>query len=841
MDPWDCEATNGYWSCQPAATDSSQNSESTPRTLPVDPSVTSELDWVSLEELPEQWRTAVDCPRGCEGVYIAPYRGDMDQYVDPANAELNAEMDISELDAETGVVNLRGDVRFTQGWRQVGADSVVIDGNQYEMSGDITIREPNLLLTGATASIDARNNELQLEQAQYVLHDLRVQGSAEQIRRAENGRIYINNATYSTCEPVDESWRFIAEEVEIDPENARIVARDMHIKLGSVSLFYAPRISFPLGENRKSGLLYPVFENSGTNGLDIAQPIYLNLAPNYDLTLTPRYIQERGAMLESQLRWLTPSASGSLDAAILANDRGGTNNSRRGDNRWFTRLVSGWDSLGGSLSLDYSQASDRDYFNDLGTASLQSTNQTWLDQRIAYRRQGKLLDFSLAAVSYQDLTQNELRGFNELPRVQLSSAWQTPSNFYLSTSQEVVAFSPLSKASLPVSALQADQFGNWVEGERLRLDYQAGWQFRRPGGKLDAGVLLGYRQYRLNEALALAAEEEPNFFASGLYVDTELLFERASGSRESGWTQTLEPRVQYVFVDAEDQSNAPIFDSFEPNTNYTNIFRPNRFGGGDRIADLNRITLGLESSLISAAGRETVRLGIAQQFHLEDREVHTSHRIASGLIDPASFAANDPLRLSAVAGQAELEQLSTSRSSLATYAEVFASPNWYSRLLLNWSDSRREIDYGTVEIGYRSASSGSLANIAYHYEKRSPVFRDINNDNLLQAGETRNGSIEQLDFSAVLELAENWTLIGKWQQDVTNSRPLEVMAGARYDACCWSTSLVWRHWLKRDDNQLLPEQALRHDNGIFVSFEFKGLAGVGERLENMLSGSIPGY
>lgn len=836
LDRWNCSVTEDQWTCEPLSEDTSGTQNTTQAIIA--PQITStNLDWVPVDALPADSAARLDCPRGCEGVYLAPSRGDSDQFLDPSTAEMNAEMDVSELDAETGAVNLYGDVRFTQGWRQVAADEVAISGNQYEMSGNITIREPNLLLTGESASIDASNSEMQLRQAQYVLHDLRVQGRAEQIRRTGDGRIYIDNATYSTCEPINETWRFVAEEVEIDPENMRIVANDMHIKAGSVSLFYAPRISFPLGDNRKSGLLYPVFENSGTNGLDIAQPIYFNLAPNYDLTVTPRYIEERGAMLETQTRWLTPTASGSLDTALLLNDRGGTNNSRRGDNRWFASLISDWRMFEGDLSLEYSSASDRDYFTDLGTASLESTNQTWLDQRVAYRRQSKLFSFGLSAVSYQDLTQSELRGFNELPRIEVNSNWQSSANFYLDTMHEFVAFSPLNKSTLPYSLLQTDEFGNWVEGERFGLDYQAGWRHDNASGQLDAGLLASYRQYRLNEALLTSSDTEPTIFASGIYLDTQLHLERSAGD----WTQTLVPRLQYLYVEADDQSSVPTFDSFEPQLNYATIFRLNRFGGGDRIADANRVTFGLESSALSAAGREVLRLGVAQQFYLANRQTHANSHLAAGFTDPDIYATNDPRRLAAVAGEAELERLSRSRSSLAAYAELFVSESWYSRIMLNWSDQENEVDYGTFEFGYRSSSSASLANLAYHYEKRSPVFRDANSDGLVQSGEVIDGAIEQLDFSAVLEFSENWTLIGKWQQDVTNSRPLEVLAGARYDACCWSTSLVWRHWLKRDDNQLFPEQSLRHDNGIFVSFEFKGLAGVGERLDNMLSGSIPGY
>ncbi len=796
----------------------------------------AELDWVPRSELPED--LLASCPRGCTGGYLQPGRTDPANQIDPALAEVNAEADSYQLDGEGGTARLQGEVRFTQGWRQVAADEIDIDRATllFEMQGHITLREPDLLLIGESARIQADTNELVLEQASYLMHDLRIQGSADQVRRLPDGRIFIDNAIYSTCEPVDQDWYFVAGQIEIDPEAARILASDMRIKAGPVTIFYSPRFSFPLGDQRKTGLLYPIIESSGDNGIDYAQPIYLNLAPNYDLSLTPRFIERRGTMLESQFRWLHGAGSGSIDGAYLPNDRGGQSTITRTKDRWFGQLQVAQLAWGGDIQLDYSVASDSRYFADLGNASLESSSQTWLERRFAFDKQGANLDLRLTALSYQDLTDKELRGFRELPRLQLTGQWQAAQNWYLESDLEWVDFSPVHEDTQPTSLLQSDLNGQWIQGSRSSLDTRLGWRFRNAGSFVDLGLIGALRQYQLDNALLSGAGDHPQLQASGLLVDAGLIFERRSNRGQ----QTLELRLQFLSMHSDDQDQLPLFDTLTPRFSYQTLYRPNPFQGGDRIGDGERLSLGIESGWRSAAsGRETLRLGLAQQLYLSERSVHLSPRLSAGLVDPSLFAADDPLRLAAQRGAEELRDLMASRSGIQAYLQLAPSDQWYGRALLDWSDQGNQADYGSFELGYRSTRA--LTNLAYHYERRSPVFRDANQDNRVQGGEVIEGNVEQLDLSAVLELDENWTLLGRWQQDLTHARPLEVLAGARYDACCWSASLVWRHWLERDDNLLVPEQALEHDNGIFVSFELKGLAGVGERLNNMLSGSIPGY
>ena len=63
-------------------------------------------------------------------------------------------------------------------------------------------------------------------------------------------------------------------------------------------------MSFPLDDRRRTGFLWPNFSSDSRGGVDISLPVYVNLAPNYDLLYSPRYIEERGLNNEVKARYL---------------------------------------------------------------------------------------------------------------------------------------------------------------------------------------------------------------------------------------------------------------------------------------------------------------------------------------------------------------------------------------------------------------------------------------------------------------------------------------------------------------------------------------------------------
>src|SRR5690606_12244378 len=93
--------------------------------------------------------------------------------------------------------------------------------------------------------------------------------------------------------------------------------------------------------------------------VEFSLPYYFNLAPNYDLTLTPRVLAKRGVQLGAEFRYLGRTYSGALQGTYLHNDR------QADRNRWYYGVEHS-QALGGGLhaSFDIRRVSDDDYFRD---------------------------------------------------------------------------------------------------------------------------------------------------------------------------------------------------------------------------------------------------------------------------------------------------------------------------------------------------------------------------------------------------------------------------------------------------------------------------------------------
>ena len=110
-------------------------------------------------------------------------------------------------------------------------------------------------------------------------------------------------------------WELRANRIDIDTDEGMGVARGATLRIGKVPVLYVPWFMFPIDDRRRTGLLYPAIRSRGRNGFDYRQPIYLNLAPNYDATLDPRYMSDRGWSLGGEFRWLYADGSGERVAA----------------------------------------------------------------------------------------------------------------------------------------------------------------------------------------------------------------------------------------------------------------------------------------------------------------------------------------------------------------------------------------------------------------------------------------------------------------------------------------------------------------------------------------------
>src|SRR5690606_28683285 len=201
------------------------------------------------------------------------------------------------------VMSYDGNVTLRRGDQFLSADNLTIDAEAgtYSAQGSIRYQDSGMRLVGERLQGNQDLDTHSIEGVRYQLIDQRGSGGAARAElEGEQGALY--GSTYSTCPPGQRLWELRSRQIDIDMEEGFGTARGATLHLGSMPVLYVPWFKFPTDDRRKTGLLYPAIGYNSRNGFDWAQPNYLNLAPNYDMTLEPRMMTRRGFLLGNEFR-----------------------------------------------------------------------------------------------------------------------------------------------------------------------------------------------------------------------------------------------------------------------------------------------------------------------------------------------------------------------------------------------------------------------------------------------------------------------------------------------------------------------------------------------------------
>ncbi|HUG73810.1 MAG TPA: LPS assembly protein LptD, partial [Steroidobacteraceae bacterium] len=404
-----------------------------------------------------------------------------------------------------------GDVVLRQGERELSAGRVEIntETNRIDVSGQSSYRDPELQVLYDAASFEGE--EASFEGVQFVLPERPARGSAQSLSVSESGVLTLSGVSYTTCPPEHDDWSIEGRSVSIDPARNSGIARDARVVFFGRTILRLPYISFPVGNARKSGLLFPSIGSSTSGGVELAVPYYLNISPGQDFTFTPTWYTNRGIDLGGEYRYLTAFGRGTLDGNLLPGDN------RSGDTRSRLRLASLTELPGQwRLTVDAENVSDTRYLEDFarGTSDA-STAFLPRSARLAWRNDH--LDLGAMWRNFQTLyaaLPQVDRPHTELPRLYASGDWQLPGALPLQY-----------RADVEAANFRHDQD---VQGWRLNatpqlaLDYGgAGW-FLRPAASFSS------TQYALSD-LAPGAATRPSRNLPLFSLDTGLSFERLGG------------------------------------------------------------------------------------------------------------------------------------------------------------------------------------------------------------------------------------------------------------------------------------------------------------------------
>jgi len=775
-----------------------------PQSMPIE----NNFDWVQAADMTSQQRQQYG-NKSC-GAFIEPRRGQADNDLDIQDSPLRVTANSTKASSDKVAV-LEGDVQISQGSRQIKSDFATIDQNAQKVTlkGNVEFREPGILLKGEDANVDIANSNVTINNATYVIHQASIRGAAKKLSKSDQGDIIIDEASYSTCEPGDSSWQLVTKQIEIDQKTGWATIKNARFEIKDIPVFYFPYIKFPIDDRRSSGLLIPDIDINQDNGLDIAQPIYWNIAENYDSTISPRYIQHRGFGIEADFRLLNRWSKSRVSGAFLGNDKGGDDADEinpitglhpyEGDDRYMLNF----DHVGGidrpwSTFVDYNSVSDTDYVRDLGNMTIDETSQTHIKQRAYARYETNHWNYQIASEDYQSVTRGLTDQYSILPSVDVDGYYRFDNNLVLNLSNRYTVFSHNNP--------------NKVEGSRRRLDYSLTWDQHWRWGYFKPKVELKHLAYNLDypsQIRPMGVDQNPEVTIPVYSFDTGIFFER-SLNWLNGVTQTFEPRLMYLHSGYKDQSVLPDFDTREFTPSYDRLFRDTRFVGGDRISDDQRLTLGITTKLIDPdSGQEKFRASIAQSVYYADRKI----------------------MLSTIPTAEELAGMGRGRSAIALEVAARITNNWRFTSELVYDDLDNHLEKTGFSARYNDRKK-RIFNFTYRYTRRAARAYD---------GQLIDQNIKQTNISGLVPLTPNLNLVGRWNHDFTNNRELEVFAGFEYHNCCWRTSLFAYRSLRRDDELLFPEEELKARNGFAFKIEFKGLGGSGNRVDKMLNNGIYGY
>ncbi|MDH5767050.1 MAG: LPS assembly protein LptD, partial [Gammaproteobacteria bacterium] len=538
---------------------------------------------------------------------------------------------------------------------RLSADKVIFDRPQQklEILGNIHIDAENLSINSDTGWLELKTNQGEFNNSHYYLPGSHFRGSTPGLSIDNGKQTLLIDSSFTSCPENNNDWSLNTSRLKLDHETQTGTARHAVLWFKSIPLFYTPYISFPLGEERRSGFLMPQFGSSSSRGGELGIPWYWNIAPNQDAVITPRVMKKRGTQLKTDYRYLTESSRGDINIEYLDKDK------QLKEQRHLLKWVNHSD-IGQSVDFDLliNDASDTDYLEDLGS-SIDISNTTHLERnaRLSYNHQPWTV--KLFSQSYETLDTNiavNNRPYRRLPQITITASDTIfKSDFTWSLNSEWVDFKHESN--------------NKINGQRFDAHPKLSWPLTGNAWYLVPSSGLHHSSYSLTDSTGNKLDiKDRNLSISS--IDAGLFFEREAGS---DLIQTLEPRLFYLYIPYRDQSTIPLFDTGQYDFSFSQLFRENRFTGVDRIGDTNQLSFALTSRLLdTSSGNEYLSMSIGQIFYNQNRAVSLDNSIDT-------------------------------KNQSDTIAEISSQwRNLKTRATVQWNPETREADKQNIQLQYKN-------------------------------------------------------------------------------------------------------------------------------------------
>ncbi|MCP1105928.1 LPS assembly protein LptD [Serratia nevei] len=721
---------------------------------------------------------------------------------DPNSQPVTINADDSRADYPKSAL-FSGNVRVEQGNSTLTAKEVELNQAQnpgqtepvrtVTATGDVHYSDNQIKLKGPKAWSNLNTKDTDVYQGDYQMVGRQGRGDADKMKmRGANRYTILENGTFTSCLPGDDSWSVVGSEVIHDREEQVAEVWNARFRIGGVPVFYSPYLQLPVGDKRRSGFLIPNAKYGSNNGFEFMLPYYWNIAPNYDATITPHYMSKRGLQWQTEFRYLVQPGLGLMEFDWLPDDK-----EYGKDNDDSKRWLFYWNHNGvmdqvWRFNVDYTKVSDYKYFTDLDS-KYGSTTDGYATQKFSLGYANENWNATLSSKQFQ-IFDNTDRTWSQTykvqPQLDLNYYKNDLGPFDFHIYGQAAKFTSVNPYSPDATRLHMEP--------TLNLPLTNGWASLNTEAKVMAthyqqsipdGFAANYSM-RNPGATAPTLDDSVNRVLPQFKVDGKLVFERPMIWAE-GATQTLEPRVQYLYVPYRDQSNIYTYDSTLLQTDYSGLFRDRTYSGLDRIASQNRVSTGLTTRIYDDA--------LVERFNASVGQIYYFSRSRTG-DQMTNFDNNDNTGSVAWAGD--------------TYWKI--DDRWGLRGGLQYDTRLNSVSLGNGVLEYRQDAE-RVVQLNYRYATPEYIQTALNTN---QVPAYQDG-ISQVGITGSWPIADRWAVVGAYYYDTRAKQSADQLLGLKYNTCCWAVTLGYERkitdWNTSNNTSV-------YDNRVSFNVELRGLS-----------------
>ncbi len=623
-----------------------------------------------------------------------------------------------------------------------------VEKNSIKARGHISIANDTDELLAESGSLDLNSETGSFAKATILRDELDLHLEGETITKTGVNTYTITDGWVVTCK-VEEGntppWSFAAAKADVTQgEYATLKHATFRIK--DVPVLYSPWLMVPVGNTRKTGLLFPEVSTAAHSGFTVNQPLFINISDSSDVTLYSEYHLERGFMPGVEFRYaLEDQKKANFMASYLKDDLSDPSETEYYADTGYTHTNDERYWIRGKLDHDFDNdivtrtdidiVSDEDYLTEFNTGytGFDRSQASFLDMfgRGFQNKTSTLRKNTFKVLKSWDgmALESEFLAINDAREIESSTTplWKLPSIGF--TGSQLLGFADLSLAwdTDYVNYYREDGVGGH------RFDIHPTLSLPVPLGpylesRAEAGIRDTFYSVQTYGDGTWDGDDSPNRFLGEFHTEIGTTLLRDFGLHihdMEGLTHKFRPYVEYDFISDADQDDLPYFDSV------------------DSISDANAITYGIDNffDLFSSNDGED----IDQEYGY--LKIKQSYDLRSEASDEPLSPVNIELRLS------PLKDLNSALFTYKTKISVYGNGSSH-----------------TVE-GLYYNSRGDSFTLDYRYD-------DLN-----------GADTHQINFSAKAQLWDTIFAAYDIEHSISESQIIEQNISLMYQPACWSVEL----------------------------------------------------